>query len=109
MYPGRREGGRKEEGGGREGGGGGGGREGGREGERSTHTKKHRGMRWSYLHEQSMSIVNWVPQLKGKDGISTTETELGPELMGCETVLIQTIIPVNPLQSLDVSSHQPVT
>lgn len=67
------------------------------------------GMCWSYLHEQSMSIMNWVPQLKGKDGIGTTETELCPELMGCETILIQTIIPANPLQSLNVSSHQPVT
>ena len=67
------------------------------------------GMCWSYLHEQSMSIMNWVPQLKGKDGIGTTETELCPELMGCETILIQTIIPANPIQSLNVSSHQPVT
>lgn len=97
MEGGRMEGGRRSE------------EEGGRRGEMSTHTRKHRGMCWRYLHEQSMSVVNWVPQLKGKDGISTTETELSPELMGCETILIQTIIPANPLQSLNVSSHQPVT
>ena len=58
-----------------------------------------------YLHEQSMSVVNWVPQLKGKDSICSTLTELRPEFMGGEAVLVQTIIPVNPLQSLNVSSN----
>jgi len=58
-----------------------------------------------YLHEQSMSIVNWVPQLKGKDRVCSTLTELCPEFMGSEAVLVQTIIPANPLQSLNVSSN----
>lgn len=92
MEGGRRKGGGrvKEEGGRREGEGG---------------EKTMGGTCCFYLHEQSMSVVNWVPQLKGKDSICSTLTELRPEFMGGEAVLVQTIIPANPLQSLNVSSN----
>ena len=86
---------REEEGGGR--------REGG--GREKEEKKSMGGTCCFYLHEQSMSVVNWVPQLKGKDRVCSTLTELCPEFMGSEAVLVQTIIPANPLQSLNVSSN----
>ena len=56
-----------------------------------------------------MSIVDGVTELEGEHSVSLASPELYPQLLWCEAVLVQSIIPRDPVQHLYVSAHQPVT
>ena len=45
-----------------------------------------------------MPVVDGVAKLKGKHRISPTLDELSSELVGRETVLVQTVVPLDPLR-----------
>ena len=40
----------------------------------------------AHPHEQSMAVVDGVPQLKGKHGVCSSLAELVPQLVGCQPV-----------------------
>ena len=40
----------------------------------------------THPHEQSMAVVDGVPQLKGKHGVRSSLAELVPQLVGCQPV-----------------------
>ena len=61
------------------------------------------------IHQQSMPIVYRVPQLECKHCISMHLSELGSQLIGCQSVLVKAIIPEDSPQDLHFSSNQPVS
>eukprot|EP00043_Microstomoeca_roanoka_P009948 m.94829 g.94829 ORF g.94829 m.94829 type:complete len:458 (-) comp14741_c0_seq3:54-1427(-) len=61
------------------------------------------------LHQKGMTIVYRVTQLEGIDGISVAALKLGTQLIGCQAVLIETIIPLDALKDLNFTANEPVT
>ena len=61
-----------------------------------------------YLHEQGVSIVDGVAELKGEHSICSTTFELCPQLGGSQSIVVESIVPANPLQSLYVPTNQPI-
>eukprot|EP00048_Salpingoeca_helianthica_P016651 m.233462 g.233462 ORF g.233462 m.233462 type:complete len:612 (+) comp19158_c0_seq1:183-2018(+) len=60
------------------------------------------------LHEEGVTVVDGIAQLKGKDSIGTALGELGPKLVGSEAVVVQAVVPGDALQHLQVAAHQPL-
>ena len=58
-----------------------------------------------HLHEQGMSIVNGIAELKGEYSVCSTTFELCPQLGGSQSIVIESIVPANPLQSLNVTTN----
>jgi hypothetical protein len=61
-----------------------------------------------YLHEKGVSIVNRVAELEGKNGIGAHCFAFFSYLVGGESVLIQTVVPPNPVQHFEFAANQPV-
>ena len=55
-----------------------------------------------------MSVVNRIPELECKHGVRPLRPELGPQLPGREPVLVQAVVPTDPLQNLQISAHKPI-
>lgn len=62
-----------------------------------------------HLHEKGVSVVNGVAELEGKNGISAHRFTLFTNLVGCESVLVQTVVPPDPVQNFQFAASQPVT
>lgn len=60
------------------------------------------------IHQQSMPIVHWVPQLKSEDSISLAFIKFLSELLGREPVVIEPIIILYRLQHFQVPSNKPI-
>ena len=56
-----------------------------------------------------MPVVNGVPQLKREHGVGVSAVELGTELVGRQAVAVEAVVPLDPLQNLDIPSREPVT
>merc|ERR1711892_603939 len=61
------------------------------------------------VHEQSMTIMDRIPQLECKDCVCVHLLELVPQICGREAVLVQAIFPSYLPQDLQFSSHKPVS
>jgi len=60
-------------------------------------------------HEQSMAIVDWVSELEDKDGISAELFESGSELEWGLSVLVESVVPLDAVKSLEVTTDEPVS
>ena len=62
-----------------------------------------------YLHEEGVSIVDGVAELKGEHSVCPTTFELCPQLRGSQSIVVESVVPSNPLQGLNVTTNQPIT
>lgn len=60
-------------------------------------------------HEQSMAIVDWVSELEDKDGIGAELFESGSELEWGLSVLVESVVPLDAVKSLEVTTDEPVS
>lgn len=61
-----------------------------------------------YLHEKRVSVVYGIPQLKGKNCVGSHFSAPLSDLVRCESVLVESVVPPDSLQSLDVTAQEPV-
>ena len=61
-----------------------------------------------YLHEKRVTVVNGVPQLKSEHRVCVHSTTPLPDLIGRQPVLVEAIVPADPLDDLEFTAHQPV-
>lgn len=62
-----------------------------------------------YLHKKGVSVVNRVSELEGKHGVGIHLFELVSELLWCQSVLIQTVVPRDLFKGLNFTAYEPVT
>lgn len=55
-----------------------------------------------------MAVVNWISQLEGKHGIGAHRLELPLQLGRREPIVVQPVVPLDPLEHLELSAHQPI-
>ena len=53
--------------------------------------------------------MDGVPQLESEHGVGLPALELSTELVGGKTVLVETIVPLDPFEDFEFSSDAPVT
>ena len=56
-----------------------------------------------------MSVVDGVPELEREDGVGPHLLEFRPQLVGSQSVLVEAVVPCDPLQDLDLAAEQPVS
>ena len=59
-------------------------------------------------HQEGVAIVDWVAELEDEDGIGAHLLELGAELERRLAVVVQTVVPLHALKSLDITTGKPV-
>lgn len=60
------------------------------------------------LHEQRVPIVNGIPQLKGEHRVGVHPPAPLPYLVRRQPVLVEPVVPADPLEGLDLAAQQPV-
>ena len=56
-----------------------------------------------------MAVVDGVPELEREDGVGSHLLEFSPQLVGSQSVLVEAVVPCDPLQHLDLAAEQPVS
>jgi len=60
-------------------------------------------------HEESVTIVDWVSELEDKDGIGAELFESGSELEWSLSVLVESVVPLDSVKSLKITTDKPVS
>lgn len=60
-------------------------------------------------HEESVTIVDWVSELEDKDGIGAELFESGSELEWSFSVLVESVVPLDSVKSLEITTDEPVS
>lgn len=60
-------------------------------------------------HQKSMTIVNWIPELESKDGISIPFGEFRPKFWRGKSVFVKTIVVFDWLYDFKITTNQPIS